>query len=178
MKEFLRYLEKNPFIGNQESCGIGIHYWNADYWTIEVTRYLIERDKYTIHSKFKGNRFADPNRIRKDGNIKLSVKNILQKIKDSADCLLVCEVGRGLDIVVSNQVKKWKKIYCYDHVNYKEYLKIFNNVEFIHTSTSVFNPEIIKEKCIMIMNHSLYRDLDRFKNDNIIHAIVDGEQKW
>lgn len=178
MKEFIEYLKKNPFKGNQEACGKGIHYWNADMWTIEVATCLLDVDNYTLPEKFKGNRFADPNRIKKDAKIKISVKNILQNIKDSADCFLVCEVGRGLDIVIANQVKKWRKIYAYDHVNYKEYLKIFNNVEFIHTSTSVFNPEIIKEKCIMIMNHSLYRDLDRFKNDNIIHAIVDGEQKW
>ena len=178
IKKFIEYLESNPFIGNQESCGRGKDYWNADMWTIQVSKCLYYGYEYTVPDKFKDNCNADLNRIKSDANIKLNVMNILQDIKDSADCLLICESGRLLDGVIANQVKEWKKVYCYDHVNYEKYLNIFDNIEFIHTSTNTFDPKIIKEKCIMIMNHSLCRNLDKFKINNIIHAIVDGEVKW
>ena len=178
MNEFIEYLKNNPFKGNQEQCGTGNNYWNADYWTIEVATCLDNIEEYKVPEKFIDNKFCDINRIKKDAKIKLSVKSILNKIKNESDSLLICEAGRGLDIFVSNTIKKWKKIYCYDHVNYKKYLNYFDNVEFIRSPTSVFDPEIVKEKCIMIMNHSIYRKLDKFKTDNIIHAIVDGVQRW
>jgi hypothetical protein len=178
-KQFLNYLEKNPFVGNQESCGTGEHYWNADYWTIEVTRYLIEGNKYTVPDKFKGNRNADPNRIKNDALIKLNVLNLLQDIKDSADYLLICEVGRGLDILMASQVKKWKKIYCYDQVDYRNYLYVFdNNINFVRKSTGVFSPETISEKCIVIMNHSICSYEKFKKNMNSVHGIINGDLKW
>lgn len=172
-KEFLKNTKENPFIGNQEQCGTGNNYWNADYWTIEVTRCLLY-DDYTLPKKFDGNKFADPNRIKKDAAMKLSMLKILDDIKDSADCLLICEVGRGLDILIANMVKTWKKIYCFDHVNYGEYLKIFD-VEFVQRGTGVYVPEDIKEDHIVIMNHSIYKP-DKFKC--AVHGIIDGERKW
>ena len=176
-KDFLKYLEKNPFIGNQEQCGTGDNYWNADYWTIEVTRCLLLGNDYFIPERFKGNKFADPNRIKKDSDIKQSILDILKKIKDDANCLLVCEVGRGLDILIANMVKEWDKIYCYDQVNYDMYLNIFNNISFIQKGTAVFMPEFIKEKYIVIMNHSIY-SYDKFKNMNSVHGIINGKLIW
>lgn len=179
-KDFLKYLEENPFIGHQEACGIGDNYWNADYWTMEVTRYLIFGDDYFLPVYLKNNQNADPNRTKLDANIKLSIKKILSEIKDSADYLLVCEVGRGLDILIANEIKKWKKIYCYDHVDYKNYLvNIFDNIDFIQKSTDAFIPEI-DDKYIVIMNHSIY-PYEKFKNKNSvygIHGIINGELKW
>jgi hypothetical protein len=178
-KQFLNYLEKNPFKGNQESCGAGVHYWNADYWTVEVTRCLIEGDKYTVPDKFKGNRNADSNRIKSDANIKLNILNILQDIKDSADSLLICEIGRGLDVLIANQVKKWKTIYCYDQVNYEKYLtNVFNNISFVRKSTGAFFPETISDECIVIMNHSICSYEKFKKNMNSVHGIIDGVLKW
>ena len=115
-KEFLKYVKENPFEGNQEQCGTGSNYWNADYWTIEVARCL-SIEEYILPERFQGNKFADPNRIKHDADIKLSLLKILDEIKDSTDCLLICEVGRGLDILIANMVKKWK-IYCFDPVSY------------------------------------------------------------
>lgn len=174
---FIKYVESNPFVGNQEACGTGENYWNADYWTLEVAKCLMSGDSYSSEEKYNNNRNYDVNRIRKDAKIKLSVKEKLDKVKDEADHLLICEVGRGLDIIIANSVKKWKKIYCYDHVDYSPYLKIFDNVEFFKMSTSSFNPEVIKEKCIMVINHSICTNMDRFKIDNILYRIVDGEFK-
>lgn len=173
MKNFLNYLEKNPFEGNQEQCGGGESYWNADMWTIEVTRCLLLGDDYTIPEKLKGNRFADPNRIKKDVEIKISEKKILEQIKDSTDVLLIGEVGRGLDILIANSVKEWDKIYCWDQVDYSEQLQIFDNVEFVKKPTSIFNP--IQEKHIFIINHTINK-IDKFKV--AIHGIINGELIW
>lgn len=174
-KEFLKHVKENPFIGNQEQCGTGNNYWNADYWTMEVARCLAY-DDYILPTKFHGNKFADPNRIKKDAAIKKTIKTVLNNIKDSADCLLVCEVGRGLDIIVANMVKEWKTIYCYDHVDYKTHLNIFKNVNFIQKGTGVYEPELITDKYIVIMNHSIY-PYDKFKK-NSVHGIINGEKIW
>ncbi len=179
-KEFLKHVEDHPFKGNQEQCGTGNNYWNADYWTIEVARCLSFKD-YILPERFKGNRFADPNRIKRDADIKISCRSILDNIKDSADVLLIAEVGRGLDILTANMVKKWDKIYCWDHVDYSNYLTIFDNIEFIHKPSSIMMDRImmdeIKEKHIFIMNHSLYPPAN-FWNDNNVHSISDGGLLW
>lgn len=174
-KEFLKHVKENPFIGNQEQCGTGNNYWNADYWTIEVARCL-SSDEYILPVRFKGNKFADPNRIKKDADIKRAIKTVLESIKDSADCLLVCEVGRGLDILVANTVKEWKTVYCYDHVNYERYLKrVFNNISFLQKGTGVYMTDLIEDECIVIMNHSIY-SYEKFMNTT--HGIINGELKW
>jgi hypothetical protein len=172
---FLEYLQANPFNGNQQQCGKGKDYWNADMWTIEVLRYLMFRDKYTLPLKFLNNRNADPNRIKKDANVKLKLKKVLQDIKDKADVLLIGEVGRGLDILISNQVKKWKQIICYDQVDYKNYLTIFDNVKFICSTTATFDSTWI-DKHIFILNNSIYKNFNRFKKAE--HGIIDRKGVW
>lgn len=176
MREFVSYLESNPFEGNQEQCGQGKDYWNADMWTMEVARCLLYGDDYTLPLKYKHNKFADPNRIKHDAEIKRKLKNLLQDI-EGIDVLLIGEVGRGLDILMANQVKEWKQIICYDQVNYKDYLDIFDNVHFIQGTTATFEPAWIPEKHIFIINHSIYRNFDRFKAVSE-HGIIDGEMAW
>lgn len=177
MKEFVHYLEANPFEGNQESCGSGLHYWTADMWTMEVARCLLYGDDYQIPMIHKHNKNADINRIRHDANVKLKLKNLVQEIKDDVDVLLIGEVGRGLDVLIANQVKEWKTIICYDQVNYKDYLDIFDNVHFIQGTTANFEPAWIGEKHIFIINHSIYKNFDRFKAV-AEHGIIDGEMAW
>lgn len=178
--DYVNYLEENPFIGNQEQCGKGKDYWNADYWTIEVARYLHLGKDYHIPDKFKNNIHCDINRIRKDANIKLSLKSILEEQKNEASVLLIGEVGRGLDILISNSVKKWDKIFCYDQVDYSEYLKIFDNVEFIQKTTHVYDPTFIdiqsSFKYIFIINHSIHIKFDKFHG--AIHGIINGRMSW
>ena len=38
-------------------------------------------------------------------------------------------------------------------------------------------PEFIKEKYIVIMNHSIY-SYDKFKNMNSVHGIINGKLIW
>jgi len=177
-EQFINYLKKSPFEGHQEQCGTGINYWNADYWTIEVASFLLYGDDYKIPEKFIDNRNCDPNRIKKDGGEKLAQKKILEEIKNEADVLLIGEVGRGLDILIANQVKKWEKIYCWDHVNYSKYLHIFDsNIEFLHKPSSLMINYPIQEKHIFIINHSLYSP-DKFNSETNVHSIKNGELLW
>lgn len=176
MKDFIEYLENNPYRGNQESCGTGKNYWTADMWTLEVAKAYCYGN-YKKPKKFENNRHCDPSRIIEDAQIKVKEKKILESIKNDADYLLIGEVGRGLDVLIANSVKKWKKIYCFDHVNYKHYL-MFDNVEFFHTSTGAFCPCMIRERCIFIMNHSIH-SYDKFKRYmRSVHGLINGEMIW
>jgi hypothetical protein len=83
-------------------------------------------------------------------------------------------------------VKEWEEIICYDHNEiYKEYLNryfYYDHLIFHGISSSVFldtHHDIIKEKTIMVMNHSKIRQFDVMKkNKNIVHLIFDGELLW
>ena len=176
-EEFIEYLERTPYVGNQEQCGTGKDYWNADLWTLEVARCLYWGKYYSIPEEFKDNKNCDPNRIKKDAQVKLSLKKSLEKIKDKANVLLIGEVGRGLDILVSNMVKKWDMIYCWDQVDYTESLSVFDNIFFIHKSSSAMIHPVMKEKHIFIMNHSIHQP-SMFLNNNLVHSIIDGEILW
>ena len=180
MKKFIEYLESNPFVGHQEQCGRDKDYWNADMWTVQVSKCLYYGDKYSTPENFKDNRNYSVNEIRSNADMKLSMKKILEDIKDSADCILVCESGRLLDGIMANMVKSWKKIYCYDHVDYRKYYPkdIFDNIDFVVKNTGVFSPESISDKCIVLMNHSIH-PYDKFKKyTNSVHGIINGELKW
>jgi hypothetical protein len=153
----------------QESMGFGNEIYTADDWTLDVCNCLALEDKHIEGTKRK----------------RLMLK-ALQKVKDDADILLVGEVGRGLDIVISRMVKEWDHLICYDHNPvYEEYLNryfYYNHVVFHPISSSYFlekNQELIKEKCIMVMNHSKVRRFDLIeRNKNIVHFIFDGELLW
>ena len=141
--------------------------YTADDWTIEVCEDLI-LDRKSVSSDYK----------------RLMYKT-LQEVKDDADTLFIGEVGRGLDIIICKMVKDDWDIICYDHNEiYKNYLDryFYYDIIFFHTMSSSYfltDVDMIKEKCIMIMNHSKVRQFDVIeKNKNIVHLIFDGELLW
>jgi len=140
--------------------------YSADDWTIEVCEDLIE-DRESLSSSYK----------------RLMYK-VLQEVKDDADTIFIGEVGRGLDILICLMVKEWENIICYDHNDiYKQYLDkyFWYDIDFHPMSSSLFlsDVNVIKEKCIMIMNHSKVRQFDVIeKNKNIVHLIFDGKLLW
>jgi len=145
-------------------------------WTIEVVKCLLHKDEYRLSSRLEDNRHCSIDRIKRDAAIKRSTYDNINKVLKTQPCksLLVCEVGRGLDIVMALAIQKWGKIYCYDHVDYSRELDYFPSVEFSRQSSTAFNPNRLPEDVIMIMNHSICKP---FKNDKIIASIVDGELK-
>jgi hypothetical protein len=196
VRSFYRYLKNNQLPKNmrQEAAGHGKFYnvrqetayrWTADLWSLEVCKaFLIGIEKYreeNVPEKYRKNEGHTGNHVIRSYIIKENLLNILADIKDDCDVLAVCEVGRGLDILIANMVKKWKKIICYDQVHYNEYLKYFKNIDFHIQATNRFLEivdEYIPEKCIMISHGSKFRDWDNLREKNIIHLIVDGKLKW
>jgi hypothetical protein len=161
---FLEHVEENllPDDVPQEKKG----QYTADDWTIEVCKNLLF-DEDSPSSNYK----------------RLMYK-ALQELKDDADYLFIGEVGRGLDIIISQMVKDWKWITCYDHNPiYEKYLNkyFYYDITFHPVSSSYFldNIDMVKEKSIMIMNHSKVRQFEIMKeNKNIVHLIFDGEILW
>lgn len=188
IERFLQYLIRNllPSYIKQEEQGEGENYWNADFWTIEVAKCLYVGDRAYLEpeytpSKFLNNKNYNKKEIINHAMIKKSMFEFLKEVKDDANELLVCEVGRGLDILIANMVKKWDKIYCYDQNKvYGNYLKSdFNNIEFYPEPTVVFDPEVVDNNTIAIINHSRLRDYTKYKNaEKIVHLIADGKLIW
>jgi hypothetical protein len=97
----LELIESNqlPF-DNQEHNFDNGKPWTCDMWSIEVLKYLKNTEKFSLYKDY--------------GDRKLKVIKELKKIKSLPDNLLVCEVGRGIDILLATFVKNWKRIICYD----------------------------------------------------------------
>lgn len=189
-RNFIKHVKNNllPDDYPQEKCGIGKKHWTADMWTIGVSECMIVgEENYNpqerIYKIYKNN-------IIVASNLKKSMIEKLNKVKDSTDYLLVAEVGRGLDILIANNIKKWKKIYCYDHVDYNRYLKNYfvnEDIRFTASPTTVFDTTQLKEKCIMLLNTNIKHEINalikkmgkpiqRFINsDKILHIILNGE---
>jgi hypothetical protein len=162
LKRFIEYLENNPYKGKQESCGKGETYWDSDMWTIAVAKCLYEGSSNCPIGK----------QIKQSAENKRNMFNRIKPLQHIPS-LFVCEVGRGLDILIANMIKEWNTIYCYDHVDYKEELSQFPNVQFYHTSTHGFNTSVIQEDVLMIMNHSKCNPM-LHQSDHIKGRIVDG----
>lgn len=106
----------------------------------------------------------------------------LSKIKDATNNLLICEVGRGIDIVIANYIKKWDSIICYDSnakVLEKTQLYFSNqkNIIFIIKNSAFFEFDKIDKPTIIIGNdmHIHPREILSVENPNIKHIILEGE---
>lgn len=184
MGKFLQHITHNLIfpVTDQECCGEGKDFWCADWWTIEVAKYLFEgKTNYSAYDpprRLEGNCHFSKNNIITDGEVKEKVYDHLKRLKDDAESILIGEVGRGLDIVVAELVKQWKTIYCYDsNYRYEKYLKELwgDRVDFLSCPTVNFDPSYIKEKVIVVVNHSKEVEFKSWKeSSNFVHIIVNG----
>lgn len=187
-KSFISHVQNNLLKEDepQEKCGKGKYRWTADMWTLGVaeclnsgvTKYEPKKRIYQLYKKD----------LTIASNFKLRTLEMLEKIKDKANCLFVGEVGRGLDILIAESIKKWDLIYCYDQVNYDKHLcDLFGDrIKFTKTITKNFNLSNIEE-CIMILNTNTTLDIESLvKNmgeqinryircDKIKNIILNGE---
>lgn len=169
IEKFYQHLLNNQIPENvhQEAAGYGSKRYTADMWTLEVCECLLGMDC----KKF-------PYR-----NQKLDLFTSLKKVMNDANAICVGEVGRGLDILIANMLKKWKVI-CYDHNPiYAEYLdKYFKDYKFHPISTHGFIANVsnhIKEKTIFIIDNTKCRDFKKLEeNENIVHLIFYGRLLW
>ena len=187
VRSFYRHLKSNMVTKevNQEAAGHGKERWTADLWSVELCKaWVMGLDEYreTIPLEYRENPGHNGNHALRSCKIKENLLDILMDIKEDANEIVVCEVGRGLDILIANMVKKWKRIICYDQVpQYKDYLNRFFEVEFYKQATWKFledNGKYIYEPCIMISHGSRFKEWDSLKNKNIVHLIENGELIW
>jgi len=174
---------------DQHHVGKGKDFWCVDWWTIEVGKFLFNGEETYLGDpppyRLRNNKNFAKEKIIEDGKVKLAMFETLKKIKDSADTLLVCEVGRGLELILAHFVKKWKKIYCYDYNPlYKDLLDTYfvnqlgMNIVFNNCKTAKFPFEDIEEDTILIASHvQMRKDVAEkiLMNDCIVKVILNGK---
>jgi len=111
-------LEHPLAIDKQEAVRREGFTWCSDDWTIEVCKFLVQGLKvYEVNTPFhhlQNNPLWTKTIIIRHGEHKMRMLEVLRENMDFADQILICEVGRGLDVVLSSMVKTWKHIDCYD----------------------------------------------------------------
>ena len=186
--EFLKYTLINLLSRDeQEARGEGKDYWCADYWTLEVAKCLyIGNERYMndpLPRRLEGNKGFSRNEIMAAADVKRSVIKFLDAY--GGDSLLVCEVGRGLDILVAIILKQWEKIYCYDGnglygKHLEEFFKLYgyqNNLIFTQTPTHNFDVKTIDKDVVMVINHTRVgfdAAIKFFECPKIAYIIKDG----
>lgn len=116
----------------QEHIGHGEQAWTADYWTIEVAKCLrmgIEAyEQYPLSPWLVDNPCFQPyGKKHIIGCTKYKLGNLenLKKLGDRSDNLFVCQIGRGLPVIVAFQAKRWKCVLGYDKFDYGKLLNDF-----------------------------------------------------
>ena len=188
----VQYIIYNPILWNEQEacCGETPDVWTADEWTIEVGKFLLMgEDAYlrdiTPVRRYDNNALLfQKNTIRNYGEQKYNLLQNLNKVKDLADNILICEVGRGIDLVLADHIKQWSNILCYD-VNdkilsaTKNYFNFFKSADFILKNTSFFDFSSITVPTILVCSdmHVPLEGLQGIKNPNIKTILWDGEIK-
>lgn len=183
-KEFIGRIQSMPVsFENQEKR----NRWCCDWWSIEVLKCLYWGvDVYRLDplpNRLKNNPgFCGREEIVTYAGRKIKTAENLEKVKDLADTLYVCEVGRGLDILVALSVKSWKRIICYDTNQY--YLDMINAhfpgqpIEPFLANSGNMDFKKIEDQVILIAdNHRIGEEgiKDILDNPNIKSAIIEGE---
>lgn len=184
---FIKHIQYNLLPRDmQEACGKGKDFWCADYWTLEVAKCLfIGNERYMndpLPRRLENNKSFGKEEIIADSDAKLSMLNFLSTIKGPNN-LLICEVGRGLDILVAIIAKKWNKIYCYDHNGlYESLLRMFfesygSKIIFTKISTHGFDVNSDYNETTMVINRTRVgfdAAIKFFDCPSIIYIIKDG----
>lgn len=174
-------------IDKQEAVRNGKDIWCADWWTIEVLKCLFNGEAvYRVDpppNRLKNNKIWSMEQIVSNANQKLQMMKLLEENKDFSDTLYVCEVGRGIDILLASFIKPWKKIVCYDTNEYilKEMELYFKDklgmpIESFKMNSGNFDFNTITEKVIMLANIVKAGEPQKkiIKEKENIFAIFDG----
>jgi hypothetical protein len=184
LEKFIEHVSNDRIdICRQESVIRDGHAWCADWWTIEMGRYfLLGEDEYRKQkSEFlEHNSLETKDEIINEFEHKKLMLKVLESHKDFSDKVLFCEVGRGLDIVLTSAIKNWSKITCYDGNNFvvEKTAQLFPEAECICENTyRYFENLMIDESTILIAHHTRIGNKEKEiikKNSNIL-AIINGE---
>jgi len=156
VEETMLPVEEQEHIGNRKKA------WTADYWTIEVAKCLrMGEDAYLetpLPPWLENNPYFQPyGKKHVIGCAKYKIRNLenLGKFKDRSNNLLVCQIGRGLPVIVAFQVKRWRRILAYDNIDYGRLLDGFFiprlgvKIEFEIGDTANFSTEGLKTDVVM-----------------------------
>lgn len=194
LQKFLQFIQNTllPF-DKQETVKQDRFWWCYDWWCIEILKYLINEDRLyqldTPPHRLRNNPFFNKAEITKQAHYKLAMLASLDKVKELASVLCVCESGRGIDIVLANMIKKWDTISCYDSVEFYQKLLLRSfpdktTVNIIDYATFNFNS--IKEKVVLIADSDKIpktSGMQMLNNKNIVAiirrgVIIDNIENW
>jgi len=190
LKIFNQSITMRPIpIDQQEVIRNGKDIWCADWWTIEVLKCLFNGEEmYRADpppNRLKHNKLWSMEQIVTAKDAKLGMLKLLGENKDFSDTLWICEVGRGIDILLASFVKPWKKIVCYDSNEYilEEVNLYFKGqlglpIETFRMNSGNFDFNTVTEKVVMVANITRLGEPQKelIKNKDNILEIFDGRR--
>jgi len=175
-------------IDKQEAQEQNGFYWCSDWWHIEVCKCLISG-----HLKYReelpplhgiNNPLWGMEQAITAVDYKLNMLKTLKEETSSLDILFICEVGRGIDIILASFIKDWKKIICYDINPYilekmNSYFKdkLGFPIESFRVNTGDYDFSSINENVALVANQCRFdkKQFDEIKSSYFIKAVIDGE---
>lgn len=163
--------------------------WCTDWWSIEICKYLFNgKELYYVDPspvRLRNNPLWSKKEIEIEAEYKLSMMRLLEEYKNFSNKLLICEVGRGIDIWIARKVKAtWDKIICYDNnqlmldevnIYFKDRLQMPIQTEF--QSTVTYNFAAISEPTIVLGNSlkTSDKEIEILKSNKNVLAIINGK---
>lgn len=116
---FIKSIQENPLpIEGQRSIGKGKDLFVEDWLEIELAKFfylgidIYKRDP--IPRRLSHNNSFNIEMIIKRALTKIELYHYIERNKDQFDGIVIYKSGRGLDIILANAIRKWKKIFCFD----------------------------------------------------------------
>lgn len=173
----------------QESVKRGKDIWCADWWTIEVLKCLFHGESVYRQdpppNRLKHNIIWSMEEICSSAENKRSMVKLLRENINFSDNLFICEVGRGIDLLLASFVKQWKRISCYDlnqsvldEISIYFGSKIGVQMDVFRTNSGEFDFNVITDNTVIIANGTKIGEEQKkiIKNKPNILAIFDGRK--
>ena len=116
--ELMKFVQTNllPIYEQKHVGELGKDFFCVDWWTIEVCKCLFNGiDMYLEDPppwRLRDNKNFSKEKIIEDAKDRIE---IIEMLKNSGkDILFIHRVGRGLEVVLANHIKKWERIICFD----------------------------------------------------------------
>jgi len=185
--EFRDHIKDNMIqpVRNQECARWNNSLWTADLWTLGVIDKLLNHNPEEYSTEDPKEQMPNISgtmdyHLWYSSRWKIHMFEELQKIKDESDTILIGEIGRGLDLLIANMVKKWNHVLAYDQSkhNGKYLFRYFKDVEYSVTNTFTYltSENFIKRDCILLINNTSFRQWEKI-NKHIKYVIWNGKQE-
>ena len=182
IKNFCQSIIDRPLALDKQECVKRDGYvWCADWWTIEICKFLFNGEEAYAGdpppNRLKNNPLFNKEHLVKSAKEKLAMLELLKANKDMTDNLFICEVGRGIDVVLAKLVKEWK-ITCYDSNNdLIDYVKVrFPMINARVENSGSWDPDSITETTIVISHRTMIGEdrINKLRANEKVFQIIDG----